>query len=1012
MKTHDKLLNVKGCEKCLLCVGRHQIVNFTAPPKLKRVKVMFIGEGPGRNEDRIGKPFRGPAGKLLRQLIAECGLDPEEDVAYGNTVRCRPPRDRAPKPVEFNECFPYLMDDLERVDPNIVVLLGNTALQVCHAKLSITKFRGHIFTAQKINRKAIATFHPAYILRNDSAYETLLSDIRKAIANCNDREIPEGMGEYVVCSTVDEVQELADYLKASPEFTFDLETESFNYLEDDILCASFAAEEGYAYVVPIRGQYKQKEVVIEKVSPKGKVTEKREMVWIRATTPIWSPRDEKRVKAILKDLFESPRGALMAAQNGKFDVHWMRSKLGINAPRFLFDTMLAYHLIHEERPHNLEHLRSMYTNMKQYDDDVKLWAPKKSDSYAQVPNEQLWYYAAADADCELRVKHVVERKLDEDYAPKKDGYRHPLTGAKNAGRWLLDNHAMPLSRVYARVEEKGVRIDMERLAELDAEYAANIVRVIAAMTEVVGEREMSKYVLTNVNDLRRLLFDRLVKDWKAYGIPASLKTEKPSTNTRSMMMLQKAFQEMPDKPAKGNKRFVKVRDRIVDVVSVLDLVLQLRRATKIKGSFLCGVGKQEGKGGLLKYLKSDKRIHSTFNIAGTETGRHSSSNPNNTNIPAEGSIRSLYTVPLKRFGDDEDFDFIEADYKQIELRVMAYLSGDPDFQAALQTEDVHNTVAEMLFGEKMEDVPKERAVGMRIKAKTFNFGLNYGRGANSIAADFGVSVEEAQALIDQYMNRFPGIGNYHKTQAVLVAKGRPAESVFGRRRRAGNLLLLQRYVKGRAYRIMYNHLKRQYVNMPIQGSASDVVSQAMIALGDYDGINWGTLCEVNKRLMRYYKCSERELPAIVLLEEYRTHMIGSCHDAILFESPKQHSKEAEALIKKTMEDVPKVMCRSEEYPDGWDLPADVNVGPYWGSHKELVGRRGMDQGGGSGWRTLTYKKKQDTKLGGANWSPDKQEGRVQLSSKGAGQILKTPTPNMDRNAKREHDRPKRKRHRE
>lgn len=970
----EKLLCVEGCFGCKLAEGRRRIVNFEAPKKLKRVKVLFVGQGPGRLEDIRGKPFQGPSGKLLRACVDAAGLDPERDIAFGNVVRCRPPGNRDPKKDELAACFQYLSADVEAIDPNIVVLLGNAALEGAHKKLGITKFRGHIFLAERLQRKAIATFHPAAILRDSSKLDVLVADIKKAALNCKDKTIPDGMGDYSVCRTLDDVRKLCDYLKGEKEFTFDLETSSFNYRKGDVLCASFSAVEGTGYVVPVRGQAEQEEYVEQKVTKSGKIKARVKLRWITnangtvRTTAIWSPSDEKAVVALLQDLLESPGPkkypVLRAAQNGKFDVHWYRKRLGIEVRNFSFDTMLAYHLVHEEKPHNLEHLRTLLTNMTKYDEGVKEYATKKADSYAQIPNEVLHEYAAADTDCELRVMHRVQKLLIEEYGkvPKPHNWADPAwrreAAKHNAGIWLLENHAMPLSRVYARVEERGVFIDKPRLLELAAEYKADIVSVLSKIEAAVGSHEMAKYELSNVNDLRRLLYGRLVKKWQRYGIQGSAKTGQPSTNTRSLMMLQKVFGTMPDQPGKKNPRFVKIHRQYVDVNVVLDLVLQLRRATKIKSSFLDGVGKHEGTGGLLKHVQDDGRIHCSYNIQGTETGRHSSSNPNNTNIPAEGGIRSLYTVPQKRLGAKRDYVFIEPDYKQIELRVLAYLSGDKDFQKALETEDVHATVGSMLFGVEPEDVTP----GMRIKAKTFNFGLNYGRGAPSIAADFSISQEEAQELIDQYLERFPGIGNYHKTQRQLLERGKPAVSVFGRKRRARGIVLLKPYIDRREYRKAWGHLKRQYINMPIQGSASDVVSQSMIALADYDGIYWNQLCEVHYRMMEHYKCGPMELPAVVLLEKYGAHMIGSCHDAIMFEAPKKHAKEVAALIQKTMEDVPRLMLRNERWPDGWDLPTDVSVGPYWGAHKELVGRRGMDAGSSgdagvtAGWRTLTYKK--------------------------------------------------------
>jgi DNA polymerase-1 len=259
--------------------------------------------------------------------------------------------------------------------------------------------------------------------------------------------------------------------------------------------------------------------------------------------------------------------------------------------------------------------------------------------------------------------------------------------------------------------------------------------------------------------------------------------------------------------------------------------------------------------------KKDGRIHTTYNQALTVTGRLSSSNPNMQNIPIrteEGNkIRGAFCAM-----DRENSVILSADYSQIELRLMAHISGDKNLiNAFISGEDIHTDTASKVFGVAVNEVTKD----MRRKAKAVNFGIVYGQSKYGLAKGLGISNDEAETFIDKYFEHYPGVKNYMINEAEFVSENGYVETLFGRKR------YLQSELMSPNYQIR-EFARRAAINQPLQGTAADIIKMAMIKVQD----------ELEK-------------------QNLKTKMIIQVHDELVFEVPKEEVETVKSIVKECME---------------------------------------------------------------------------------------------------------------
>jgi len=515
------------------------------------------------------------------------------------------------------------------------------------------------------------------------------------------------------------------------------------------------------------------------------------------------PRDQNeanKVFAEFKPFFEN-EGIEKILQNAKYDIEilWNYS-VDLKGP--IFDTMLAHYLIEPDQRHNMDALSEKYLNYKPVSITELIGKKGKNQlSFETVELEKAKEYAVEDADITFQLKQALEPLLES-----------------NSVRKILDEVEIPLVPVLGRMEREGVRVDAEYLSGFSEELANEAVELEKSIYEHAG----IKFNIASPKQLGEVLFDHLKLDDKA-----------KKTRTGQYKTDEETLQ------------------KLADVHPLPAQVLEFRQVQKLKSTYVDAIPQ-------LIHPKTG-RVHTSFAQAVAATGRLSSNNPNLQNIPIRTEkgrrIRKAF-VPR-----DENHSLVAIDYSQIELRIIASVSGDPGMIEAFNNGlDIHTATAAKVFQVDLDAVDKE----MRRRAKTVNFGIIYGISAFGLSQRIGISRTEAKEIIDSYFEQFPGIKTYMDDTIAFCRDKGYVETMIGRRRNIRDINSQNRTVVGFA--------ERNAINAPIQGSAADMIKMAMIKVDD----------AMRKKSMR-------------------SKMILQVHDELLFDTHNDELEELKDLVVPLME---------------------------------------------------------------------------------------------------------------
>ena len=472
------------------------------------------------------------------------------------------------------------------------------------------------------------------------------------------------------------------------------------------------------------------------------------------------PKDNEarqRIINIFKPVLENP-DSLKTGQNIKYDILVMEN-CGIHVKGKLFDTMVAHYILQPELHHGMDYLSEVYLNYKTiHIEELIGQKGKNQKNMSQLEPEQIYEYACEDADVTMQLKEVLEQELI------KDG-----TTA------LFEDIEMPLVRVLAYMERNGVRIDLESLKETSHLFTERM----KSIEEQIFMHTGYSFNILSPKQVGEVIFERL---------------------------------KVMDKPKKTKTgQYVTSEDVLESIKTrhpVIELILQYRGLKKLLGTYVDALP-------LLVNSKTG-RIHTSYNQTVTATGRLSSSNPNLQNIPVRDEDGKEVR---KAFIPEPGCKFFSADYSQIELRIMAHLSGDTnmieDFRLG---HDIHLATAAKIFHKKMEDVTKTE----RNRAKTANFGIIYGISAFGLAERTGLSRTESKEMIDNYFTTYPQIKSYMNSSIQKAKEKGYIETLLKRKRYLPDINSHNATVRGFA--------ERNAINAPIQGSAADIIKIAMIGI--------------------------------------------------------------------------------------------------------------------------------------------------------------------------------------
>ena len=526
---------------------------------------------------------------------------------------------------------------------------------------------------------------------------------------------------------------------------------------------------------------------------------------------------EKVLKA-LQPLLESD--GKIVTQHGKYDRNVLLS-YGIRLDAIAHDTMLeSYVLDSTSGRHDMDSLAKKYLDIDTVHFEDIAGKGAKQVCFDQIDIETAGHYAAEDADITLRLHQTLLPELERQSAQFS----------------VYSEIEMPLLQVLSRMERNGVKVDSDKLTQLSAEFAEQMQQVeIDACNEAGGE-----FNLGSPKQIQEILFER-------QKIPVVRKTPKGQPSTA-----EDVLQELAEK---GH--------------TLPGLILRHRMLSKLKSTY----------SDKLKQLidPGTQRVHTSYHQAVAATGRLSSADPNLQNIP----IRTEEGREIRKaFIADKNNCLIAADYSQIELRIMAHLSGDRGLLDAFeQGSDIHRATAAEVFGLNPDDVGNEQ----RRAAKAINFGLIYGMSAFGLARQLGTSRQQAQAYIDLYFDRYPGVKKYMDKTRQLAHEQGYVETVYGRR------LYLPEISSRNAQRRQY--AERTAINAPMQGTAADIIKRAMI--------------ELDGRL-------QAEYPDVLLIMQV--------HDELVLEVP-------EAKAQTVVDMVNGIMVRAAELTV--PLEVEVGVGYNW-----------------------------------------------------------------------------------
>ena len=533
------------------------------------------------------------------------------------------------------------------------------------------------------------------------------------------------------------------------------------------------------------------------------------------------PQDEaeaRKIVEIFRPAYEDEK-ILKIGQNLKYDYEVLMN-YGVEIKGKMFDTMIAHYVIQPELHHNMDYLAEIYLNYQTIHIEELLGPKGKGQkNMSDLDPKDVYEYAAEDADVTLKLKNKLEAEL-----------------RKYGAEELFYNIEMPLMPVLAEMEMNGVLIDTKSLAETSTVLTKRMEEVEREIYELAG----GEFNIASPRQVGEVLFDKLKIVEKAK------KTKKGQYVTNEEVL----------QSLKGKHKIV-------------GAILEHRGLKKLLGTYIDALPKPIN--------SRTGHIHTSFNQATTATGRLSSSDPNLQNIPVRGEEGKEIR---KAFIPEPGCLFFSADYSQIELRVMAHLSGDENMiEAFREGHDIHAATAAKIYKEEMENVSRDQ----RTKAKRANFGIIYGITIFGLADRLEISREEARQLIDGYFETFPKVKEYmEKAKEEARSKGY-VETLFHRRRYLADINSANGTVRGFA--------ERNAISAPIQGTAADIIKVAMV------------------RIHRRFKS-----------ENIRSKMILQVHDELNFSVYPDEKEKVERIVLEEMQNA---------FPMEVPLVADCGWGNNW-----------------------------------------------------------------------------------
>lgn len=775
-----------------------------------------------------------PDSKKYRDLVTRelknLDIDPVR-LMFTGAVKCQT-WERQPGRKDVKTCSShFLSKEIEIINPKFILVLGNEALQATTGKSGITKYRGQIFDYGEAS--VFPTVSPSMVLRNPRYAEGWKSDLAFFANLVFDRSVEKAEVKYEYANTKEQLRLLQQELRVAEIISYDVETNGFDeFLPQSAIITLSVTLDGPDFKEP--------------------------STWV---IPLYHPQSpfrkqwRKVLQILAKDLILPPKHI---AHNGKFDDRWLNT-FGVETA-CTFDTMLAAHIIDENRSKALKSLARTELGAPAWDISTK--------DLLTTPLEKIVPYNAHDTywTYQLYLK-----------------FRAKLLDQPRLAR-LFQRLMMPASQDLTKAEMRGIWVDREKLFTHSKIAYDTLAEIESRLLEYVPEeipanlpqnKRTGDQVNFNASNFARWwLFTYLELPVLARG--------------------KKKDDGRPGDPSMAEEVLLELRD----AHPVVPIMLERVRWQKYCSSFFDPYVDQIGE---------DDRIHTTYKLHGTVTGRLSSGKGDEEKVTSKVQNRGVNLQQVPRdpfvrnlFGAGEGWTFVEADFSQVELRVVALLSRDPRMITIYQTgQDIHTITAATTLGIPLSRVTKDD----RKKAKAVNFGFVYGMGAKKFVHtaftkyDLRFTEDEAAFIRRAFFQEYSALPKWHAKQRRLAHKYKRVVSPLGRIRHLTDIDSSNQGVRAEA--------ERQAINSPVQSFASDLTQLSMIL--------------INRKFRR------------LGIEGY---VIGTVHDSLLFEIKDEYLAQALPIIKDTMENLPLKKLFDIEI----DIPiiSDIGVGPRWGDTKELT----------------------------------------------------------------------------
>jgi DNA polymerase-1 len=704
-------------------------------------RVLLCGEAPGADEDRNGKPFVGKAGELLRDEWSKALGFPLTDVFVTNCVKCRPPKNRNPYQKEMNCCSSFLKEELDRIRPKLVVAVGRIASKALGLSIKISRDTGKVFYGEN-EQPIIPLLHPAAVLRKPRDIKTFRDSLGR-IKTFLEQGHKVDLGEYEIVEANDYVslERLLEEVRSAEITDIDIETNGIRIHTPTprLKCISFSPRERRSVTVNLEG---------------------------------WEDGD--RLAGLIRSILGDPT-IRKCGHRLAFEYVWLKGVGRIQLRGIAWDTKIGAFEEDKLISSGLKD-QAWRIGMGGYEGD----AFKTGKDTAAAEGTKLFKYCAMDADATGRIRRLQEGTLSE------------------AQRGFIERQSLPLIPVLSEMHLRGLRIDQERLSNVEKlsseliEYLEVRIRSHKDVKKAEKQWDFGDFNPRSTRQVRFIVYGVL-------GAPVLKRSPggAPSTDEETLKQLE------PDYP------------------SLIRPLLDYRTASKFKSTYITAVRRN---------IAEDGRIHATYSQTTARSGRLASQDPNVQNWPHQPeNLADRYPekfaecfAPRNFVIPEEGCELWGVDFSQIELRVAAAVSQCPVMVKIFKEGgDLHRETA-LIFDSDYDDLPPERKSQIRRFAKTINFGVIYGMSAYELAKRTGMHETKAKEFISGLFRKYWGYAKWvEETKKFLDSHGY-VETPTGRRRNFPPLEDLNEKDREAIY--------REAVNTPIQGPASDLCANALLRM--------------------------------------------------------------------------------------------------------------------------------------------------------------------------------------